>query len=192
MNLESGQEPTPAGQEPTGNNTAPSVKVDGQEPETFSRDYVQQLRKEAAQWRKEAQEAKTKVQTFEQQQMSEAERLQATAKQAQEQAQAARQELQQARAEVAIARAAANLGVDPRKLAKLITVEFDEAGQPVGVDQAAAAVLNEWPELKPVATPSATNPQRAAKLTLADVKKMSPAEINERWDEVKAAMAAGG
>lgn len=193
MNLESGQEPTPAGQEPTGLNTAPP-KGDGQEPQTFSADYVKELRAEAAKYRKAAQDAAAKVATFEQQQMSEAERLQATAKQAQEQAQAARQELQQARAEVAIARAAANLGVDPRKLAKLITVEFDEAGQPVGVDQAAAAVLKEWPELKAqtgATTASATNPSRTHKLTLDEVKKMSPAEINSRWDEVQAVLAGG-
>ncbi len=137
--------------------------------------------------------AKAKLSGYETERMSEAEKLQAAAKSAQEQAQAARQELQQARAEVAIARAAASLGVDPRKLARLVTVEFDADGQPVNVDQAAAAVLNEWPELKPVAaTPGATNPPRTAKLTMADVKKMSPDEINSRWDEVKAAMAAGG
>ena len=187
-----GQEPTSGGQEPTDNNTAPA-NTSGQEPQTFSADYVRELRAEAAKYRKEAQDAKARVSAFEQQQMSEAEKLQATAKQAQEQAQAARQELQQARAEVAIARAAAANGVDPRKLARLVTVEFDEAGQPVNVDQAVAAVLKEWPELKAATmTANATNPQRIAKLTVEQIKKMTPAEINERWAEVQAAMAAGG
>lgn len=192
MNLESGQEPTPGGQEPTGLNTPPA-KETGQEPETFSRDYVQTLRKEAAQYRKAAQDAAAKVASFEAQQMSEAEKLQAAAKSAQEQAQAARQELQQARAEVAIARAAASLGVDPRKLARLVTVEFDADGQPVNVDQAAAAVLNEWPELKPVAaTPGATNPSRKPRtLTVDDIKRMTPAEINSRWDEVQQVLQGG-
>lgn len=194
MTLESGQEPTPAGQVPPDLNTAPATPG-GQEPQTFSVDYVKELRAEAAKYRKEAQDAKAKVSAFETQQMSEAEKLQAQAKAAQEQAQAVRQELQQARAEVAISRAAAANGVDPRKLAKLVQVEFDDAGQPINVDQAVAAVLKEWPELKAqttTATASATNPARTAKLTVEAIKKMTPAEINERWEEVKAAMAAGG
>lgn len=188
-----GQEPTPAGQEPTGLNTAPATPG-GQEPQTFSVDYVKELRAEAAKYRKEAQDAKAKVSAFETQQMSEAEKLQAQAKQAQEQAQAARQELQQARAEVAISRAAAANGVDPRKLAKLVQVEFDDAGQPINVDQAVAAVLKEWPELKAQTTtpaPGATNPARTAKLTIEQVKKMSPAEINSRWDEVQQVLQGG-
>lgn len=189
-----GQEPTPAGQAPPDLNTAPPA-TGGQEPQVFSADYVKELRAEAAKYRKAAQDAAAKVASFEAQQMSEAEKLQAAAKTAQEQAQAARNELQAARAEVAISRAAASLGVDPRKLAKLVTVEFDDAGQPVGVEKAVADVLAEWPELKPVGTvvtPGATNPQRAAKLTMEQIKKMTPAEINNRWDEVSAAMAAGG
>lgn len=141
---------------------------------------------------KELKAVKARLSGFEQQQMSEAERLQATAKAAQEAAQAARTELQAARAEVAVARAAANLGVNPAKLAKLVTVEFDADGQPAGVEAAAAAVLNEWPELKPAAaTPGATNPGRQVKLTIEQVKKMSPDEINSRWDEVRAVLAGG-
>ena len=143
METQSGQEPTPGSQEQAGLNTATPATTGGQEPQVFDAAYVKTLRQEAAQWRKQAQEAAAKVQTFEAQQMSEAERLQAQAKTAQEQAQAARQELQQARAEVAISRAAAALGVDPRKLAKLVTVEFDADGQPVNVDQAAAAVADQ-------------------------------------------------
>ena len=129
---------------------------------------------------------------FETQQMSEAERLQAQAKAAQEAAQAAQAELRMARAQAAIAQAAATHGINPAKLAKLVTVEFDDAGQPVGVEAAVAAVLQEWPELKPVApTVSATNPPRQSKLTLGDVKKMTPEEINSRWDEVQALLAGG-
>jgi hypothetical protein len=192
MEKETGQEPTPGGQEPTGNNTAPAdAKGD---PKVFDEAYVKELRTEAAKYRKEAQDAKAKITAFEQEKMSEAEKLQATAKAAQDAANAARSELQQARAQVAIAQAAATHGVNPAKLAKLVTVEFDADGQPVGVEAAVAAVLNEWPELKPAAaapTPGATNPQRTAKLTLEQVKKMTPAEINARWDEVQAVLAGG-
>ena len=168
-----GQEPTPSGQEPTGNNTAPAKTDSGQEPQTFSADYVRELRAEAAKYRKEAQDAKAKVTSFETQQMSEAEKLQAAAKAAQEQAQAAQAELRKARADAAIAMAAATHGVSPKLAAKLVAVEFDADGQPINVDQALGAVLNEYPQLKPqAATPGATNPQRQAKLTIADVKKM--------------------
>lgn len=194
MTLEAGQEPTTGGQVPPDLNTA-AGKENSQEPSTFSADYVKELRAEAAKNRKEAQEAKAKIAAFEQQQMSEAEKLQAAAKSAQEQAQAAQAELRKARADAAIAMAAATHGVSPKLAAKLVAVEFDADGQPINVDQALGAVLNEYPQLKPVAatvTPGATNPQRTAKLTLEQVKKMSPEEINSRWDEVKAAMAAGG
>lgn len=192
MNLESGQEPTPNGQEPAGNNTPPA-KGNEQDSKTFDEAYVKELRTEAAKYRKEAQDAKAKITAFEQEKMSEAERLQATAKAAQEAAAAARQELQQARAQVAIAQAAATHGISPAKLAKLVQVDFDDAGQPVGVEAAVAAVLAEWPELKPVAaTPGATNPTRQPrKLTIEDVKRMTPAEINSRWDEVQVTLAGG-
>lgn len=186
-----GQEPTLGGQEPTGNNTA-AAKGNEQDSKTFDEAYVKELRSEAAKYRKEAQDAKTKIAAFEQQQMSEAEKLQAQAKVAQEAAQAAQAELRTARGQAAIAQAAATHGISPAKLAKLVTVEFDDAGQPVNVDQAVAAVLQEWPELKPTTpTVSATNPQRQAKLTLGDVKKMTPEEINSRWDEVQALLAGG-
>ena len=193
MTLEAGQEPTPAGQVSPDLNTA-AGKENGQEPSTFSADYVKELRAEAAKNRKEAQEAKAKIAAFEQQQMSEAEKLQAAAKSAQEQAQAAQAELRKARADAAIAMAAATHGVSPKLAAKLVAVEFDADGQPINVDQSLGAVLNEYPQLKPVAatvTPGATNPQRTAKLTIEQVKKMSPEEINSRWDEVRDVLARG-
>ena len=188
-----GQEPTLGGQEPTGNNTA-AAKRNEQDSKTFDEAYVKELRSEAAKYRKEAQDAKTKIAAFEQQQMSEAEKLQATAKAAQEAMQAAQAELRKARADAALARVAAKEGVDPELLSKLVTVEYDDAGAPVGLEAAAAAVLNKYPQLKPVATTataSATNPARTAKLTMEQVKKMSPAEINSRWDEVQALLAGG-
>ena len=193
MTLEAGQEPTTGGQVPPDLNTA-AGKENSQEPSTFSADYVKELRAEAAKNRKEAQEAKAKIAAFEQQQMSEAEKLQAAAKSAQEQAQAAQAELRRAKADAALARVAAKEGVDPELLSKLVTVEFDDTGAPVGLEAAAAAVLSKYPQLKPVAataTTNATNPQRTAKLTLEQVRKMSPAEINSRWDEVQQVLQGG-
>lgn len=132
-----------------------------------------------------------KVTEYERAQMTEAERMQAQAKAAQEAAAQAQAQLRQARADAAIARAAATQGINPALLARLVDVEFDEAGQPANVDAAVAAVLKEYPQLKPAPVQlAATNPGRApAKLTMDDVSKMSPAEINARWGEVQAVMA---
>ena len=79
-------------------------------------------------------------------------------------------------------------------LAKLVDVEFDDSGMPTNVDAAVQTVLKNFPQLKPqpLAQPGATNPGRQPpKLTVADVKKMTEAQILERWDEVSAAMEAG-
>lgn len=189
-----GQDPTPAGQNPAANNTAPAAQGTGQDPQTFDAAYVKQLRSEAAQWRKQAQEAAAKVQTFEAQQMSETEKLQAQAKAAQDAAALAQTELRKARADAAIAQAAAAQGIAPKLVAKLVDVEFDESGMPVNVDQALAAVLNEYPQLKPGAAGAAsgaTNPGRGRKLTLEEVKNMTPEQINARWTEVQAVLAGG-
>lgn len=162
-----------------------------QAPEVFDVEYVKALRAENAKWRREAQDARAKINDFEKAQMSEAEKLQVQAKAAQEAADSARAELRKARADAAIVNAAAKAGVNAALLSKLVTVEFDDAGQPVGVEAAVSAVLNEYRELKPQA--AITNPvgaSRSAKLTMDDVRKMSTEEINTRWDEVQAVMAA--
>jgi hypothetical protein len=137
----------------------------------------------------------TKLSAYETERMSEAEKLQAAAKSAQEQAAAAQAELRRAKADAALARVAAKEGVDPELLAKLVTVEFDDMGAPVGLEAAAAAVLNQYPQLKPqmvAATPGATNPGRKPRaLTVEDIKRMTPAEINSRWDEVQQVLQGG-
>lgn len=71
------QEPTePTGQEPTPQEP-PSGQQPGQEPEpqTFDREYVQQLRAEAARHRTEAQEAKSRVEEFERANQTDLERV---------------------------------------------------------------------------------------------------------------------
>jgi hypothetical protein len=56
-----------------------------------------------------------------------------------------------------------------------------------------AAVLDAYPQLKPQApTTGATNPGRVAKLTVEEIKKMTPEQVNARWSEVEAAMKAAG
>ena len=161
------------------------------EPTTFDAEYVRQLRAEAARYRREAQDAKAKNASYEAEKLTEAERLQAQAKAAQEAMQAAVSELRQARAEAAIAKAAAKEGVNPVLLGKLVAVDFDDNGQPVNVETALAQVLKEYPQLKPQpASIAATNPGRVAKLSIEEIKRMTPAEVNARWQEVEAALAA--
>lgn len=164
-----------------------------QEVETFDAEYVKGLRAEAAKYRKTAQEAAAKVATFEQERMTEAERVQAQVKAAQTAAETAQAELRKARAGAALATAAARQGIDPDLLAKLVDVEFDEGGQPVNIDLAVGAVLKRYPQLKPTAVTqiAASNPGRErSKLTMDEVKAMSPEEINRRWDEVSAVLAS--
>jgi hypothetical protein len=180
---------TPNGQAPAGNEVGQAPA--GQDAEKFDAEYVKALRAEAAKYRTEANAAKAKVTQFEQAQLTEAQQLQAQAKAAQEAATAAQVELRQARAEAAIAKAAAGAGVNPALLGRLVMVEFDDAGQPTGVEAALAAVLKEYPQLKPAAQPgmSATNPGRAIKLTLDEVRRMTPDQVNARWDEVQQVLA---
>ena len=139
---------------------------------------------------------KAKLTDYEQAQMTEAQRLAAQAAQAQAAAEAAQAELRRARAEAAIAREAAKTGVDPVLLTKLVhdSVEYDASGKPTNIDAAVAAALQQWPHLKPApAAPAvgASNPGRTSKLTMDDVKRMSPEQVNARWDEVQLVLAGG-
>jgi hypothetical protein len=187
-----GDEQTVPGQEPGAEPAGQEQAGDGERQETFDAQYVKQLRDEAASYRRKMKELETKVSGFEQAQMTEADKLKAQAAAAQAQAQAAQEALRQAKAEAAVARAAAKHGVDATLAARLVDVEFDEAGEPTGVEAAVAHLLDEYPHLKPAAgvTLGATNPQRKATLTMDEVRRMSPAQINERWTEVEAAMKA--
>ena len=162
------------------------------EAEKFDAEYVKGLRKEAATYRTQYKEASAKLATYEAAQLSETERLQRQAQDAAAEAQAARDELKRARYDAALAGAAAKAGVDPGLLTRLVEPEYDAEGKPVNVGAAVAAVLEAYPQLKPQAqTGNATNPGRVAKLTMDEIKKMTPEQVNARWDEVQAAMKAG-
>lgn len=178
---------------PQAGETEEAQEASGQQQQNTGESEVEKLRKENASWRRKLRDLEAKVSGYEQERMSEGERLAAQAKAAQEAAQQAQAELRKARAEAAIAVEAAKHGIAPDLLAKLVEVEFDEAGQPANVGAAAARVLEQYPQLKPLPPgTNPTNPQRVGKLSLDDIKRMSAEQINARWDEVQAAMAAGG
>jgi molecular chaperone GrpE (heat shock protein) len=181
-------------EEVTTNGQAPAVEVAGQEPTTFDAEYVRQLRAEAARWRTEAQAAKGKVTEYETAQMTEAQKLQAQAAAAQAAAEQARAELRNAKAQAEIAKVAQRLGMDIELAERFATPTWD-GDTLTGIDDSLKAALEKWPHLKPAPTVPAlppTNPGRQAKaLTMEDVRKMPPEEINRRWDEVQAVLAGG-
>jgi hypothetical protein len=179
------------GQEPVSESGGQEPKDEGRQ-ETFDAAYVKQLRDEAASWRRKVKDLEGKVAGFEQEKMTEAERAKALAEAAQAEAKAAQEALRKARADAAISREAAKHQVDADLLGKLITPEFDDDGNPTGIDAAINDLLTKHPYLKaggPVSLAS-MNPQRKSALTMADIAKMSEAEINARWTEVEAALKA--
>jgi len=159
----------------------------------FDETYVKSLRKEAAQHRTEAQALKAKLAEYEQAQMTETERLRSQAEQAKAEAQAATERARKALADAAISRAAAQQGIDPTLLARLVDVEFDGDGMPANVEASVNAVLKQYPQLRPATATgvAATNPARVQKLTMDDIRRMTPDQINSRWDEVQLVMAGG-
>lgn len=174
--------------------SAQEGEATGQEPaaKTYSEEDVKALRKEAASWRSKVRELEGKVSAFETAQLSEQEKAQKTAQEATAKAQAAEAALRAARAETAIAKAAAKHQVSADLLTKLVDVEFDDAGEPVGVEAAVVRILAAHPYLKPAVGVSPANPARVAVLTTEQIKQMTPDEINRRWDEVQAAMKPAG
>ena len=160
---------------------------------TFDETYVKSLRKEAAQHRTEAAALKAKLSEYEQAQMTEVDRLRSQAEQAKAEAQAATERARKALADAAVSRAAAQHGIDPALLARLVDVEFDGDGMPVNVEVNVKTVLQQYPQLKPATATgvSATNPARVQKLTMDEIRRMSPDQINARWEEVSLVMAGG-
>jgi len=133
-----------------------------------------------------------KVTGFETEKLTEAERLKAEATAAKAAAQEAQAALRKARAEAMIGKAAAKHQVDPELLSKLVAVEFGDDGQPAEIDGAVSALLKSHPYLQAGAVSlNPTNPQRKTALTLEDVKRMTPDQINARWEEVQVALKAG-
>jgi DNA repair exonuclease SbcCD ATPase subunit len=155
--------------------------------ENFDREYVTKLRSEAAKYRQQLKEAKDKLTALEQAEMSEKEKLQARLDAEAKARETAETAMRQERARLAVTRAALKAGIDPELAEKLVEVEYDDAGQPVAVEKALAGLVKKYPHLVAGDNGSPTNPsrERGSTLTKEDVKKMTAAEINARWDEVQ-------
>ena len=152
-----------------------------------AQDALKKANAEAAERRKRLQTLEQAEQQRKAAQLSEAEKATAEA----ERAKSLEAELRKTRAGYEIAKAAARLGVPEELAARLVDVEFDEAGQPVNVEAKLTEVLARYPHLRPAAASNPANPGRKPTLTLADIDKMSPQEVNARWDEVQVALRAG-
>jgi hypothetical protein len=157
-----GQEPNPqAGQEP-GGSTPPNAQPQmppaagqepaaGAQPESFSREYVETLRREAADFRKRATTAEGKVQQHEREQLSETERLTAELNDTKTKATELEQRYQNALIQTAIEREAMKLGaIDPDVVFALVdrtSIKFDDEGHVTGADSAVKALLKDKPYL---------------------------------------------
>lgn len=188
-----------------------------QEPETpadtFSREYVEQLRDENKKRRLQEQALNTQLaelQEWKQQQ-------ERAALSAEEQAALEWQELQEGKAaaeqraaefqlQYEVALHASTLGIrDPQDAVRLINwdrLEFNESGDVANMGEVLKELLDAKPYLRggqtaPItpATPVDGNPGRDreghSELTLAQVKAMTPDQIAARWDEVRKVLARG-
>jgi multidrug efflux pump subunit AcrA (membrane-fusion protein) len=182
-------EETTQAQEAEGQQEATTQAVDAGQTEAFDLTAAKKLRSENASLRSRLKELEGKTTAYEQERMTETQRWQAQALAAQAAAEAAGVELRKTRADAALAAAAAKHGVDAGLLSKLVTLEFDDTGAPINIDASVAEVLKVWPQLKAaVPNVTATNPGRTQRLSMDDIKRMSPDEINRRWAEVSAVL----
>jgi len=174
---------------------AEGQKPEGGEGKVFDAAYVQELRSEAAKYRKRLRELERALKEKEEAEMSEQERLQKRLAELEKErdALAARAREQAVRFEVASV--AQRLGIQSADVAwRLLDTErlaFDDDGKPTNVEALLRDLVQAYPFLvSGGAQASATNPARgqSSRLTLEDIKRMSPEEINSRWDEVQAVL----
>lgn len=196
-NATAGQVPATSGQTPP---VTPPTPSEGQEPELeqFTADYVKKLRAEAADYRKKLRELEAQVKSEADAKLTDAEKLNKRLADLERQQADAQRERQERTTRYEVMLAAGKVGiVDPEaayRLLDLKVLEFDDEGNPQNVEAALGDLLKAKPFLAGTPMPAggaSTNPAagRATRLTRDDIKKMSPEEINRRWDEVQAVLS---
>jgi hypothetical protein len=103
------------------------------------------------------------------------------------------------RVRVAAITSAAKLGyADPDDAMRLVdaaAIEFDEAGEPANVGTLLADLLKAKPYLRSSAATASGSADLgnggSPAFSAAQLKKMTPAEINQNWDAIQAAAKAG-
>jgi phage terminase large subunit-like protein len=144
-----------------------------QEPETFSKDYVRELRHENAGYRLKAQEMERKAQEAAE-----------SAKKAQDEAIAKAQEAEQQAAQRIIkaemkahAIKAGIVDIDALALADLSGVKFNDAGEIEGADAAIDALKKSKPYLFAQTTSSTQQPPKGGKQETKTARDLSDAEL---------------
>lgn len=187
-------------QQPQAGAPSPQPQPSGQEPKVFDEAYVQSLRQESAGYRTKLQAAEAKLKSFEDAQLTAQQKAEKDATDAKQRAEQLEAKLRESsiRAEVAVQSVKLKI-VDPDAAFRLLnqkSIEFDEDGQPKNVEAALSALVKEKPFLlgQATVTTNVNNPARTTTttLTLEQIKQMSPAEINARWNEVQMVLAANG
>lgn len=181
-------EPTapPAGEAPTPDPTALTKQL---EEERRARIRVQ----------KEAERALVALKEREDADKSETEKAAARITELEQSLAARENAVRQAEVRAAAIDAASRLGFrnpeDGLRFLDMDILEFDDAGRPIGVDKQLAAILKERDYLKDKPrTPDAGQGDRGrtATLTVDEIRKMKPEEINARWDEVSQTLGSAG
>lgn len=192
-----GQVPEASGQEPQDVQVPQGGETPGQEPERFDAEYIRKLRAEAAEYRKKLRELEAVVKQNQEAKLSEAERLQKRLAELEHEREEWARERQERTLRYETMLTAQKLGiVDPDaawRLLDLKQIEFDEDGQPQNVEKVLRDLIRARPYLAGGPSASPTNPARSAsRLTLEEIRRMTPEEINRRWDEVREVLKRSG
>lgn len=200
MAEEQGQAPT---QEQTpGASPAPAAGATDQagqeQAEKFDAEYVKSLRSENAQHRTRLKAVEAELSQFKQAQMSETEKAAARL----QQLEAENAKLITAQRDnalrSAITTAAARLGVKhvdaALRLIDTSALDIADDGKVSGADAAMRDLVKQYPGLFGPGPDNAGNPDTGQRggLTLDEIKRMTPAEVQARMDEVQAVLAKQG
>jgi len=171
----------------------------GQEPaEKFDAEYVKSLRAENAKHRTQLKDVTAQLEQFKQAQMSETEKAAARL----QQLEAENAKLITAQRDnalrSAITTAAARLGVKhvdaALRLIDTSALDIADDGKVSGADAAMRDLVKQYPGLFGPGPDNAGNPDTGQRggLTLDEIKRMTPAEVQARMDEVQAVLAKQG
>ncbi len=163
----------------------------------FDIEYVRKLRAEAAEYRKKLRELEGKLKADEEAKLSQTDKLQKQLADKEREKSELERRYQESTLRYEVMLAASKLGiVDPEAAWRLLDaaeIEYDDQGQPQQVEKMLQTLISKKPYLVASGGSSgATNPARASQLTREQIEKMSPAEINRRWDEVQKVLESSG
>ena len=167
-------------------------------PEKFDAEYVKSLRSENAKHRTELKDVKAQLEQFKQAQMSETEKAAARLQQLEAENAKLLTDRRNNALTSAITTAAARLGVKhvdaALKLIDTSVLDIADDGKVSGADAAMRDLVKLYPGLFGAASENPGNPDTGQRggLTLDEIKRMTPSEVQTRMDEVQAVLAKQG